>query len=154
MHKIYTARAVISVAISLASLASFVSTDALAQTVASDAWVRATVPAQKTGGAYLTLRSPDAARVLTGTSPVADSVEIHTMQMNGSVMSMREVSAVALPAGQAVSNFHVMLMGLKRQLKEGDKLPLSLVIEHAGGKRETLQLEVAVKPLTYSAPAH
>lgn len=127
---------------------------ALAQTVVSDAWVRATVPSQKTGGAYLTLRSPDAARVVKSSSPAADSVEIHTMQMNGSVMSMREVPAIDLPAGQAVGNFHIMLMGLKRQLKEGDKVPLSLVVERAGGKRETVQVEVAVKPLTYSAPAH
>lgn len=127
---------------------------ALAQTVASDAWVRATVPAQNSGGAYITLRSPDAARLVKGTSPIADNVEIHTMQMNGSVMSMREVPAVELPAGQAVGNFHIMLMGLKRQLKEGEKVPLSLVVERAGGKRETVQAEATVKPLTYNASAH
>lgn len=127
---------------------------ASAQTVVSDAWARATVPAQKTGGAYLTLRSADAARVVKGSSPAADSVEIHTMSMNGSVMSMREVSAIELPPGQAVSNFHLMLMGLKRPLKEGDKVPLSLVVERPNGKRETVQVEVAVKPLTFSATAH
>jgi copper(I)-binding protein len=126
---------------------------AAAQTVASNAWVRATVPAQKTGGAYLTLRSPDAARVVKSSSPAAASVEIHTMQMNGTTMSMREVTAVELPAGQAVNNFHIMLMGLKAPLKEGSVVPLSLVVERQGGKRETLQVEVAVKPLTFQAPA-
>ena len=126
---------------------------AAAQTVATNAWVRATVPAQKTGGAYLTLRSPDAARVVNSASPAAASVEIHTMQMNGTTMSMREVTAIDLPAGQAVNNFHIMLIGLKQPLKEGTVVPLSLVVEHAGGKRETLQVDVAVKPLTYQAPA-
>lgn len=124
---------------------------ALAQTVVSNAWVRATVPAQKSGGAYLTLRSPDAARVVGATSPAAASVEIHTMQMNGTVMSMREVPAVELPAGQAVSNFHIMLIDLKRPLKEGQRVPVTLQVEHAGGKREVLQVDAEVKPLTYNA---
>lgn len=124
---------------------------ALAQTVVSNAWVRATVPAQKSGGAYLTLRSPDAARVVGGTSAAAASVELHTMQMNGSVMAMREMTAIELPAGQAVSNFHIMLIDLKRPLKEGQRVPLTLQVEHAGGKRETLQVDAEVKPLTYNA---
>ncbi|WP_426193039.1 copper chaperone PCu(A)C [Massilia sp. DWR3-1-1] len=135
--------------------AAIVCGSACAQTVVSDAWVRATVAAQTTGGAYLSLRSPDAARVVKGASPLADSVEIHTMQMNGTVMSMREVAAIALPAGQPVSNFHLMLIGLKRPLKEGERVPLTLVVERQGGKRETVQVEVAVKPLTYQAtPRH
>lgn len=152
MHKTVFVRAVLRAALSVTLSASCAA--AFAQTIVSDAWVRATVPAQKTGGAYLTLRSPDAARVVKSSSPLAASVEIHTMQMNGSVMSMREVPAIELPAGQAVGNFHIMLMGLKKPLKEGDKVPLSLVIERAGGKRETLQVEVAVKPMTYNASAH
>ena len=125
-----------------------------AQTTVTDSWARATVPAQKTGGAYLTLRSPDAARVISGASPAAESVELHTMQMKGSMMSMREVEAIPLPAGQAVSDFHVMLLGLKRPLKEGEQLPLSLVIERAGGKRETVNISVPVKALTFNANAH
>lgn len=127
---------------------------ALAQTTVTDPWARATVPAQKTGGAYLTLRSPDAARVISGASPVAESVELHTMQMKGSMMSMREVPAIPLPAGQAVSEFHVMLLGLKRPLKEGEQVPLSLVVERSGGKRETVNVAVDIKPLTYNAKAH
>ncbi len=136
------------------AIAAALSTSAFAQTVVSDAWVRATVPAQKTGGAYLTLRSPTAAKVVASSSPLADSVEIHTMQMNGSVMSMRGVDSIELPAGQAVSNFHIMLMGLKRPLKEGESVPLTLVVERAGAKREIVQVEVPVKALTFKAVAH
>lgn len=136
------------------TLAAALSAGAFAQTVVSDAWVRATVPAQKAGGAYLTLRSPTAAKLVAGSSPLADSVEIHTMQMNGSVMSMREVSSIELPAGQPVGNFHIMLMGLKRPLKEGEMAPLTLVVERAGGKKESVQVEVPVKALTFKAAAH
>jgi copper(I)-binding protein len=45
-----------------------------------------------------------------------------------------------------------MLVGLKRQLKEGDTVPLSLVIERKNGKRETVAVDAPVKPLTYAAP--
>lgn len=127
---------------------------AAAQTVVTDPWARATVPAQQSGGAYLTLRSPDAARLLAASSPVASNVQLHTMTMNGSTMSMREVAAVDLPAGQPVHDFHIMLLGLKQPLKEGASIPLSVVIEHQGGKRETLQVAVPVKPLTYRPAMH
>ena len=58
---------------------------------------------------------------------------MHKMEMTGQMMKMREVDGIDLPAGQTVNlasgGFHVMLIGLKRQLKEGDSVPLSLVIE-------------------------
>lgn len=126
---------------------------ALAQTVVSDAWARATVPAQKTGGAYLTVRSPDTARIVAASSPAAGGVELHTMQMQGTMMSMREMPSIDLPAGKAVSDFHVMLMDLKAPLREGATVPLELVVEHAGGRRETVKVAVPVKPLTFK-PAH
>jgi copper(I)-binding protein len=124
---------------------------AVAQTAVSDAWARATVPAQKTGGAYLTVRSPDAAKLVAASSPAAARVELHTMSMKGSTMSMREMTAIDLPAGKAVNDFHVMLMDLKRPLKEGDTVALDLVVEHAGGKRETVKVSVPVKPLTFKS---
>src|SRR5450830_1572365 len=125
------------------ALALTVSVSAHAQTVVTDAWARATVPAQKTGGVYLTLRSPDAARV-----------ELHTMQMNGSTMSMREMPAIVLSAGKAVSDFHIMLLGLKQPLREGETVPLELKVERAGAKPETVKVDVPVKALTFSAAAH
>jgi len=136
------------------ALALSVSVSAHAQTVVTDAWARATVPAQKTGGVYLTLRSPDAARVVSASSPAAASVELHTMQMNGSTMSMREMPAIILPAGKAVSDFHIMLLGLKQPLREGETVPLELKVERAGAKPETVKVDVPVKALTYSAAAH
>ena len=126
---------------------------ALAQTAVSDAWARATVPAQKTGGAYLRLRSPDAARLVAASSPTAGRVELHTMTMKGSMMAMREISAIDLPAGKSVSDFHLMLIDLKRPLREGDTVSLELVVEHPGGKRETVKVAVPVKPLDFT-PAH
>ena len=134
----------------IASIA--LATSAFAQTTVTQPWARATVPQQTSGGVYLQLRSPDAARLVKVSSPVARSAEVHTMEMSGQMMKMREVDALDLPAGQTVGNFHIMLMGLKHPLKEGATVPLSLVIERKGGQRETVAVNAPVKPMTYTAP--
>lgn len=136
----------------IASIA--LATSAFAQTTVTQPWARATVPQQTAGGVYLQLRSPDAARLVKATSPAARSVEIHTMEMNGQMMKMREVDAVDLPAGQSVGNFHIMLIGLTQQLKEGQTVPMSLTIERKGGKRETVAVEAPVKPIGFQPTHH
>jgi copper(I)-binding protein len=49
--------------------------------------------------------------------------------------------------------YHVMLFGLKQQLKEGDSVPLTLVVENGAKKREEVKVAVAVKPIAYQPPA-
>jgi copper(I)-binding protein len=138
----------------IASLA--LATTAYAQVTVTDPWARATVPQQKASGAFMQVRSPVAARLVAVNSPVAASVELHKMEMTGQMMKMRHVDSIELPAGQVVNlaagGYHIMLMGLNRQLKEGDTIPLSLVIETSNGKRETVAVSAPVKPLTYVAP--
>ena len=127
---------------------------AQAQTVATDAWVRATVPGQQATGLFVDLKSPTAARLVGGSSPVAASVEVHEMRMDGGVMRMRALNALPLPAGQAVSlkpgSYHVMLMGLKTAVKAGDTVPVTLTIERDGGQPETLTLQAPAR----AAAAH
>lgn len=127
---------------------------AVAQVSASDAWIRATVPAAKSTGAFMQLHSLQNARLLEARSSVAASVEIHQMEMDGQTMRMHAVDGLDLPAGKTVDlasgGMHIMLMDLKRQLKEGDMVPLTLVIETKGKKNQTVTLQVPVKPLTYS----
>ncbi|MES2757064.1 MAG: copper chaperone PCu(A)C [Pseudomonadota bacterium] len=127
---------------------------AFAQTTVSEPWVRATVPAQKASGAFMQVRSADAARLVSATSPAAKSVEIHQMEMVGQTMKMRQVDGIDLPAGETVSlasgGYHIMLVGLNKQLKEGDSVALTLVVERKG-KKETVAVNAPVKALTYSA---
>ncbi|MDH5352013.1 MAG: copper chaperone PCu(A)C, partial [Betaproteobacteria bacterium] len=99
--------------------------------------------------------SPNAARLVGVSSPVAGVVEIHQTKMEGGVMRMRPVQAVELPAGKAVElkpgGYHVMLMQVKSPVKEGDTVPLTLVIE-SGGKRDAVTILAPVRALT--TPAH
>ncbi len=96
-----------------------------------------------------------AGKLVSATSPVAGVVEIHEMVMDGNVMKMRAVTGLELPAGKAVElkpgGYHVMLMDLKQELKAGESVPLTLVIEGAGGKRETLEVKAPVRALAESS---
>ncbi|MGL4505135.1 MAG: copper chaperone PCu(A)C, partial [Aeromonas sobria] len=86
-------------------------------------------------------------------SPAAGVVEIHEMRMDNNVMRMRAVPSLALPAGRTVElkpgGYHMMLMDLKQQMKEGEVVPVTLVVE-SGGKRETIEVKATVRAATAS----
>jgi len=135
---------------SLLSLAA-VST-AHAQVAVKNPWVRATVPAQTTTGAFMQLNATKGARLVAASSPVAGMVEIHEMAMDGNVMKMRAIPGLELPAGKTVElkpgGYHVMLMGLKHQVKEGETVPVTLVVENKDGKRENVEVKASVRALS------
>jgi hypothetical protein len=137
--------------------AGLFSASACAQVTVSEAWVRATVPQQKATGAFMKLRSVQAARLVEVRTDAAGRSELHEMAMNGQMMRMRQVPGIALPAGQTVNlasgGFHVMLFDLKRQLKEGESVELTLVVEDAAKKRQELKVAAPVKPISYTAPS-
>ncbi|MEJ7805998.1 MAG: copper chaperone PCu(A)C, partial [Telluria sp.] len=121
-------------------LASF-GAAAQAQVNVTAPWVRATVPAQKSTGAFMHVQSATPARLVGVSSPVAGTVELHKMEMMGSVMKMGPVASIELPAGKGVNlasgGYHIMLTGLKRQLKAGDTVVLTLLVQGKNSKRES-----------------
>jgi copper(I)-binding protein len=129
-----------------------------AQTSVADAWVRGTVAHQKATGAFMRITSAQGGKLVAVRTPAAGIAEIHEMKMEGDVMKMGAVAALELPAGQAVElkpgGFHLMLMDLKQTMKEGDSLPLTLVIEAKDGKRETLELKLPVRALGAAGMEH
>lgn len=114
----------------------------------SQPYARPTVPGQPAGSAYLNLQNngKNADKLVSAASPIAGSVQIHTMSMDGNVMRMREVAGVDLPPGARLAmkpgdGYHLMLMGLKQPLKTGDKFPLTLVFEKAGKIEVTVPVD-------------
>lgn len=97
--------------------------------------------------AYMVIRNTggEADKLIKAESDVAGAVEIHNVKMENNVMEMFQVDGVAIPAnGQAElkpGSFHVMLIGLNRDLKVGDKVKLTLTFEKAG----TVSLEAEVR---------
>jgi copper(I)-binding protein len=73
------------------------------------------------------------------------------MSMTNDVMRMGPVDSVALPAGKTVSldpdGYHVMLMGLVNQIKEGDQVPLTLTVENDKGVRETIVVQAPARAM-------
>jgi len=135
--------------------ALFIATAAQAQVVVDAPWVRATVPQQSGTGAFMRLTSETDSSLVRADSPVAKHVEVHEMVMENNVMKMREVPAIPLPAGQAVElkpgGYHIMLLDLHGQVKEGENVPLTLTFEDAGGKRSTMDIQAPVRPLASDA---
>lgn len=138
--------------------AALLSSVAMAQVTVKDAWVRATVAQQKATGAFMQLQSAQDAKLVGAQSPVAGVVEVHEMAMEGGVMKMRAVSNLALPAGKAVElkpgGYHVMLMDLKGPVKEGDTVPVTLVVEGKDGKRQNIELKAQARSMTPPAMKH
>jgi copper(I)-binding protein len=110
-------------------------------------YARPTPPGARTGGAYFTIRNSgtQADRLVRVASPVATSVELHTMKMEDNLMKMRAISALDIPAGATVSlgsgGYHVMLVNLAHPLTAGSSVPLTLTFEHAGSIDVTAPVE-------------
>lgn len=123
-------------------------------------YANATPAGSKNGAAYFKSiknngKQPD--RLVSVKSSVSASTELHTMKMDGNIMRMREVTSIELPAsgntlfGQGTDNgYHVMLMGLKDPLKEGDSFKLNLKFERAGD----IEVVVHVEKAKGSSDAH
>ena len=116
--------------------------------VISQGWTRATPNGAKIGGGYVTIENKGSApdRLLGGSADFAGKIEVHEMSMDGGVMKMRPVEkGLTIDPGKTVKlapgGYHLMMMDLKSQLKQGDKMPVTLEFEKAG--KVAISLDVA-----------
>lgn len=134
------------------------SLQAQAQTQVEDLWVRATVPGQPSTGAFMRITSTTDSKLVGVSSPVAKTVQIHQSSMNNDVMSMQRVDVVDLPAAKTVvfdaNGYHVMFMGLIAQIKEGDQVPLTLIVENDKGQKESVEVVAPARALTSQDSGH
>lgn len=125
-----------------------------AQVVVENPWVRATVPNQQATGAFFRMTSKQDATLVSARSDIAGVVEVHEMKMEQGIMKMRPVENLRFQAGQTIEfksgGYHLMLMDLKKQVKSGSEVQISLVFEGAQGQRETVYVHA---PVRISAPA-
>ena len=108
-------------------------------------------PEGRVGVLYLTATDDGAPDRLTGVNtPVAEKAELHESLSENGVMKMRPVSSVAIsrekPLTLAPGGYHVMLMGLKQPLKEGESFPVTSTFEKAGGVMTTASVGKAGAP--------
>jgi copper(I)-binding protein len=129
------------------------------QVEVQNAWARATAAGAGAGGVFLTVTDKGAPDRLVGAStPVAAMAEVHETVNDNGVMRMRPVPGLPLESNKPVElkpgGYHIMLMGLKQQLKDGETFPVTLNFEKAGSVTATVHVGKAgaMGPGTMSMP--
>jgi len=117
---------------------------------------RATPTGAQVAGGFLTIKNTgsEADRLIGGSAAFAGMAQLHEMAMDGTVMKMRELpDGITIPAGGEVTlkpgGYHMMFMGLKQPLTQGQELEGTLVFEKAG----TVKVEWDVESLGATGPS-
>jgi copper(I)-binding protein len=147
-----------SIIIIMAALVMTLAAPAAAQTDAASPmsiespWLRETAAGQSAGGGFLVIANGGASddRLTGGSTAVAAQVQVHEMRLTDGVMRMRPLKGgLAIPAGKSVTlkpgSFHIMLVGLKRPLKRGETIPVTLDFARVG----KMTVAFPVQPVTY-----
>ncbi|MDF3030307.1 MAG: hypothetical protein K0R03_865 [Moraxellaceae bacterium] len=116
--------------------------------VVMDAWVGEAPPAARNLAVYLTLKNgPRNDTLLSVKTPLAAAAELHQTRKADGVTRMQKQSGITLAPGEEVQfapgGRHVMLIGVKRALKVGDRVPLTLKFRRAGN----VDVQAEVRPL-------
>jgi copper(I)-binding protein len=123
--------------------------DANISVAITDSWVRANAPGQSVGAAYMTLSSPQDSTLVYIETPVANTVEIHSMSMENNVMKMRMLEELPLKAGKpeklSPGGFHLMLFDLTKPLKAGENAAFKLCFKDRAGNITHQSVSLPIK---------
>lgn len=136
-------RAALVLRFALGIAVALAATPAAALFVVNEPWVRVATD-QRSAEVYMRLTSTDGATLVGVASGEGDSVEVCAP---GAARSMAK--SLALPAGELVAlapkAYRVVLRGLHRKLKLGDRVMLTLTIEDRDGKRMEIPVDAEVR---------
>ncbi|WP_102794616.1 copper chaperone PCu(A)C [Bowmanella denitrificans] len=141
-------RLLLTLPFALLSVSAFTHSYANSKLSIDHPWARPTLAVTGTGAVYLNIDNPQSQDEKLIAATVADtlatSVQIHQTLHQDDMTMMREAKDGILIAANSNLHLtpggtHIMLIGLKTQLKEGDTFPLTLHFARSG------QLEVQVK---------
>lgn len=120
-----------------------------------DPYVRLAPPEAPASVAYLVIRNSGAAdrQLVKAESPAAQAVELHEHRNENGVMKMREVGSIAIKAHAQTElkpgGYHLMLIGVKKALKEGDSVAITLSFDDGSGQ----QIDAPVRKAPTDMPA-
>jgi len=103
----------------------------------SDAWVRSS-PKGDNSAAYVVITNGGAADTLMRVSAdVASMIELHTVTTDNGMMNMHPAEGgIPIPANATQTlksgGFHIMIMGLNKELSKGLTVQFTLTFQHAG----------------------
>ena len=125
------------------SLISFISIPVQAdQTIfVENVWIREAPPTVKTLAAYMTLRNPtdNDISLICVESPTFTNVMFHRTEIKDGMAKMRHADEIIIPSHASFEltpgNYHMMLLGMKKPLKEGDSVELTLIFKNADNQK-------------------
>lgn len=109
-------------------------------------WIKATPAAQKNSAAFMMINNYGDAeeKLISAEFAQSDVVELHEMVYENDMMKMRKVENMVVPVKGMLElkpgGLHIMLIGLKQDLKAGEKYQLHLNFE--SGLKKTIEAEV------------
>lgn len=121
-----------------------------------DGWARETGQSDL-AAAYVTIDNKGGADALTGVRASVGEAMLHESTMEGGIMRMRPIDprdGLVVPSNGTLrlgaGGAHVMIAGLRKPLKAGDRFDITLLFDKAGPRKVT----VAVKPAAVVPAAH
>lgn len=110
--------------------------------------IRALPPGQKVTAMYMQLQnsSTNNHELMKVEGAVSNMIELHTHTNNGGVMRMGEVESIPVPANSIAEakpgSYHVMIMGLKQDLKLGEEVDFNLIFKDGSSKSITAEVKI------------
>ena len=117
-----------------------------AEIAVTRAWARATPLGASVGAVYLMIENKGGAtdRLLGVTSPASQSAMLHQTIEENDISTMRETEGSVAPGTtleMKPGGAHIMLMGLKTPLREGETIAVTLDFEKAGRMNVAAKVE-------------
>ncbi len=113
----------------------------------SDAWSPLTPPGATVAAVYAEIAARQADTLLSASSTVAETTQLHSILEENGMMQMRPVPQLALHAGETVrfepGGLHLMLTGLRQPLPAQSQFALVLHFAKAGDVTVTVQVRAA-----------
>ena len=123
----------------------------------NNAYVKPSIPGTKNSAAYFSLinTTGETVHLVDANSTIAEITEVHEHAMVDGLMKMQKVDKVEIPGKRSVKfvpgGYHVMFIGLKQTINEGDTIEFTLVLDNG----ETLNVNAtAKKPKDHSHHKH
>ena len=111
-------------------------------------YVRAVPSGHPNSAAFMVLKntSEQDRALVSARSNISKVVELHTHKKEGGMMRMRQVKQIDIKAGSKTvlkpGGLHVMFIGLKQQLKAGDKVELELEFDDGSTEKLTAPVKM------------
>lgn len=118
----------------------------------SNEYIRATPPHAKNSAAFLTITNTTDKDInlIAASSDISERVELHKHTKEDGMMKMRQVEAIMINANSSTElqpgGYHIMFLGLKEDIFEGQILDLSLSFDNG----ENMSFLTAVKNIDMS----